>query len=196
MFAFRPLKVWRVNQPFGANRVCVDLATGSHYVDCDGSNPPNGYKSVYGAKGHEGLDLYAPRWTPFYFCLGGVVIEKVQDDRRGWGVGVLHSVGTGMFRRYYKSRYWHLCGIDVDLGEIVKTGDFGGYCDNTGISTDDHLHFEIGTCDATGGNYVPINPETVIFPTFALDAKSILARMREQLALMMDRLADITRYGK
>lgn len=191
-FAFRPLKEWRINQKFGANQVCVDNATSSKYIACDGANPPSGYRSVYGPKGHQGLDLLAPRWTRFYFCLGGTVIRKVMDDRNGWGVVVLHKVGA----QYYLSKYWHLIGIDVESGDRVTTGDFGGYCDNTGISTADHLHFEIGTCDQNGDNYVPIDPETALFPTFALDAKSVLARVREQLAIIADRLADLARYGK
>lgn len=191
-FAFRPLKIWRVNQRFGENKACVDTLTNSKYITCDGNNPPEGYRSVYGSKGHEGLDLYAPRWTPFYFCLGGRVIEKVIDIKRGWGVGVLHNVNG----KFYKSRYWHLTAIDVDIDDVVTTGDFGGYCDNTGVSSGDHLHFEIGTCDSAGNNYEPIDPEEVLFPTFALDAKSVLAQVREKLAKIADALADLARYGK
>ena len=90
-FAFRPLENWQITQQFGENKVCVDNLTNSNYIWCDGSNPPEGYKSVYGPGGHTGLDLIAPTWTPFYFCYDGVVIEKVVDLRRGLGVGVLHQ---------------------------------------------------------------------------------------------------------
>ena len=178
-----------MNQRFGANQVCVDVLTNSKYIGCDGTNPPEGYRSVYGARGHEGLDLYAPTWTPLYACERGVVIEKVVDIKRGLGVGILHPVGDG----YYRSRYWHLVAIDVDLGDKVEVGDFLGYCDNTGISTSSHLHFEIGTCDAQGNNYVPQDPELFLFPTFALDAKNVFARIREQLAIITDKLADLLR---
>lgn len=188
-FAFRPLQKWSINQGFGANRVCTDIATSSKYINCDGNNPPEGYRSVYGAKGHEGLDLYAPSWTPFYFCYDGRVIEKVQDERRGWGVGVLHYEN----KQFYKSRYWHLCAIDVDLNEEVKMGDFGGYCDNTGVSSGSHLHFEIGTCDMFGNNYQPIDPETVLYPTFAVDAKTTIAKIRERIAIILDLLSDFAR---
>lgn len=190
--AFRPLKAWIVNQKFGANQVCVDILTGNNYIACDGNNPPTGYRSVYGANGHEGLDLMAPTWTPLYAALGGRVIEKVVDLRRGLGIGILHSVGDA----FYKSRYWHLISIDVDLDERLTTGDFLGYCDNTGVSTAPHLHFEFGTCDSAGNNYVPRDPEQYLFPTFALDAKNVLARLREQLAIIADKLADLARYGK
>jgi murein DD-endopeptidase MepM/ murein hydrolase activator NlpD len=189
-FAFRPLKVWVINQKFGENNVCVDNATSSHVIGCDGKNPPEGYRSVYGPNGHLGLDLGAPRWTPFYFCYDGKVIEKQVNVQRGLGVGVLHNPEPGV---YFLSRYWHLIGMDVDMGEEVKLGDFGGYCDNTGYSSGDHLHFEIGTCDSVGGNYVPIDPLTVLYPTFALDAKGIIAKIREQIAAISDKIADLLR---
>lgn len=189
-FAFRPLKFWHINQYFGENKACVDIATGRTTITCDGLNPPEGYRSLYGDKGHEALDLQALTWTPFYFCYEGVIDEKVVDEKRGLGVGVRHEPWPGVF---YRSRYWHLIAIDVDIGQKVSMGDFGGYCDNTGYSSGSHMHFEIGTCNADSSNYVPIDPQTVIYPTFALDAKTTIGKIKEQIAIILDKLSDLVR---
>lgn len=188
-FGFRPLQLWNVTQKFGENRACIDIATGKHVISCDGHNPPPGYKSLYGSTGHRALDLEARRWTPIYNIYDGTVVEKLTSDIQGWGVGVLHDVDGTL----YLSRYWHLIAIDVDLGEKVFLGDFLGYADNTGWSAGDHLHFEIGTCNADLSNYVRLDPEDFLYPTFALHAKSLVAKIREGIASIADKLADIMR---
>ena len=188
-FGFRPLKNWQITQFFGENKACIDVATGKKVISCDGNNPPPGYKSLYGSHGHRALDLIAPRWTPIYSIYDGVVAEKLTSEVQGWGVGILHNVdGTN-----YLSRYWHLCAIDVDMGEKVSLGDFLGYADNTGWSAGDHLHFEIGSCNADLSNYKHLDPEQLLFPTFALDAKTRIAYIREQIATIADKLADLAR---
>lgn len=188
-FAFRPLKEWIVTQKYGANQVCIDNLTNSKIISCDGNNPPPGYRSVYGPNGHQALDLRAPEWTRLYVCLGGRVLNTVNDSARGLGVDVLHNVGGS----WYKSRYAHMNALDVSVDDQLTTGDLLGYTGNTGISTQSHLHFEIGTCDSAGNNYIPKDPEQFLYPTFALDAKTVLARVKEQLAIILNYLADKSR---
>lgn len=188
-FLFRPVFPFAVGQHFGENGACVDDATGSKVIACDGNNPPEGYHSVYGPLGHTGIDIPCQRWTPVYAAADGRVVLKETIPQRGLGIGLLHFED----KKYYITKYWHLAAMDVDVGEQVKLGDFIGYADNTGWSSGDHLHFELGESDMTGTTYTPIDPEPFMYPTFALTAKTAIPKIREQLALIADKLADYMR---
>ena len=196
-FLAQPVSPWIVNQRFGDNKACVSLYDGKTVINCDGNNPPTGYKSVYSMmKGHSGIDVHASRWQPVYAACDGTVIEKETELARGLGVGILHHA----YGKHYKTRYWHLIAIDVDLGDTVETGDLIGYADNTGYSSSDHLHFELKETDAKGntinndnGYFGAIDPEPYMLPIFALTAKSVFGRIREQLAQIADDHADIIR---
>lgn len=188
-FLFRPIHPFVVGQVFGANTVCVDLATGSKFISCDGYNPPEGYRSVYTSKGHTGIDLPSHRWNKVYAAYDGIVHGINTNEKTGLGVIIKHFVDG----EHYMTKYWHLAAMDVDLGQKVGVGDFIGYADNTGWSSGDHLHFELGKVNHLGGNYEPIDPLPYMYPTFALDAKGIIARIREQIATISDKLADLLR---
>lgn len=169
-----PISPVRISQHFGENKACVDVATGKKTITCDGLNPPPGYKSVYSMmKGHNGFDLHALRWQDCYAAREGVVIEKETELSRGLGLGILHGPYEG---KYYKTRYWHLIGMEVDVGDRVWTGQLIGYCDNTGYSSGDHLHFEIKECDRFGntlnndnGFFGAIDPQPLMFDTPAVE---------------------------
>ena len=184
-----PCSQRNISQLFGENRACVDIATGSRYITCDGHKPPSGYKSVYGPQGHTGVDIPMPRWTNLYAMREGVVVEKVVDLARGLGLGILHGPYEG---KYYVSRYWHLAALDVDLNEKVHTGSFLGYADNTGASSGDHLHLELWESDSVGNHVKPIDPLPLLFPTDAIKV-SLLREAVEKLALVVDKLADLIR---
>lgn len=188
-FLFQPITPFVVGQKFGQNTVCMDIATGTKFISCDGKNPPLGYRSVYTEKGHTGIDLPSLRWNPVYAAYDGVVVQKNTDEKTGLGVALKHFVDG----KYYITKYWHLAAIDVDMGESVKLGDFLGYADNTGWSSGDHLHFEVGTCNQFMGEYTQVDPEPLLYPTFALSAKNKISWIREQLALIADKLADLAR---
>jgi murein DD-endopeptidase MepM/ murein hydrolase activator NlpD len=188
-FLFQPISPFTIVQKFGEQMACVDKATYSKVIACDGNNPPPGYESLYGPKGHPGLDIPSKRWNPVYAAADGIVRKKITDPQRGLSIGIVHFEGG----KYYMTRYLHLAAIDVDLGEEVKMGDFIGYADNTGYSSGDHLHFELGTCNQHGDLYETIDPLPHMYPTFALTAKTKIKWIREQLALIADKLADYAR---
>lgn len=188
-FLFQPVKPFYLSQSFGENRACIDIATGTKVITCDGNNPPEGYRSLYGSGGHSGLDIPCPRWTPVYAAADGIVKRKETEPVKGLSVGLVHFEGG----KYYMTRYLHLAAIDVDLEERVQMGDFIGYADNTGYSSGDHLHFELGTCGPQGDSYVQIDPIPYLYPTHALEAKTKIKWIREQIALISDKLADLLR---
>lgn len=97
---YRPVSPWRITQYFGENKTCVDNASGTKTISCDGLNPPEGYRSAYSQmKGHNALDLQAYRWQPVYAAREGVVRR---DYPRLWRTG------------NFKTRYWHFISLQVE----------------------------------------------------------------------------------
>jgi len=43
----------------------------------------------------------------------------------------------------------------LPVGRLVKSGDLLGYCNNTGVSTGAHLHFEVREASASGETLDP-----------------------------------------
>ena len=180
-----------MNQPFGANTACINLTT-RRIISCNGHNPPPGHKSVYSMmKGHNGIDAFALGWQRCYAAAVGVVVEKQTEPERGLGIGILHQHEG----RFYKTRYWHLAAIDVDINEEVSAGQLVGYCDNTGYSSGNHLHFELKEVDQLGetlnrdnGYLGAIDPAPFMFDTPAF--KTGVARMAiETTSAVLDSIA-------
>lgn len=191
--------IWpiHINQHFGENKICIDIATNKNVIGCDGKNPPPGYQSVYSMmQGHNGLDLMARGWQNCYAAREGTVIEKETEPERGLGIGILHGP---YFGRYFKTRYWHLAGIEVNIGDKVRTGELIGFCDNTGYSSGNHLHFEVKETDALGntinhdnGYFGAINPYPMMFDEFALQVYALRLYV-EKLAQLVDKLSAFLR---
>lgn len=196
-FLFQPVTPFQITQAFGENKACVDLQTGKKTIYCDGLNPPTGYKSVYSMmKGHNGLDLKALRWQRVHAACEGTVVEVSVDLARGLGVSILHH-NEG---KHYVSRYWHLIAMDVHEGDFVGLGQLLGYADSTGYSSGDHLHFELKETDAKGntintdnGYFGAIDPLPFMYPTYAPTAMTTIKRIRETLAILTDKVADLLR---
>jgi len=89
-------------------------------------------------KMHTGVDWAAPRGTPILAAGNGVV------EKAGWAGGygrqtiVRHANG-------YQSSYNHQSGIaaGVKPGARVRQGQVIGYVGSTGLSTGNHLHYEL-----------------------------------------------------
>jgi murein DD-endopeptidase MepM/ murein hydrolase activator NlpD len=88
-------------------------------------------------RGHDGIDYRADVGTPVRSAADGRVIEVTGGWGGGFGISVLVSHGGGL-----QTRYAHLSGIDVSVGESVSQGEQVGRSGNTGFSTGPHLHFE------------------------------------------------------
>lgn len=88
-------------------------------------------------KFHEGLDFTAPEGTEIY-ATGAGEIEVVESSMRGYGNKIIINHGFG-----FKTLYAHLSKFNVKKGQKVKRGDVIGYVGSTGLSTADHLHYEV-----------------------------------------------------
>lgn len=98
---------------------------------------------------HSGVDLAGWKCNGWkVLALGsGRVVKSGWESGYGYSVVVGHDVdGQQIFTRYAhlmkKSR--------LVVGTLVKTGDQVGLCNNSGISTGAHLHFEVREDSASG----------------------------------------------
>jgi hypothetical protein len=91
-----------------------------------------------GTRGHEGVDIFAPRGTPVAAVTDGVA--QVSTNNLGGNVVWLRE---GRARRTFY--YAHLDGWAIEGTVRVRAGDVLGYVGNTGNArtTAPHLHFGI-----------------------------------------------------
>lgn len=125
----QPLKVMRINQPFGVDWTGVNL-----------------YRRL-GLKAHNGLDLRAPTGTEVFACMDGIAAVEIsappgtpiEGYNSGYGVNIrIRSKALGL-----EAVYGHLQATLVNDREPVKAGQLIAKADNTGISSGSHLHFGI-----------------------------------------------------
>ena len=91
---------------------------------------------------HDGVDMSAPRGTPIYAVLDGIV-EVVSNNGPGFR-------GYG---RVIVSLYSHNSANYVKVGQRVKQGDKIAAVGRTGRATGNHLHFELRNAKGT-----PLDP--------------------------------------
>lgn len=92
--------------------------------------------------GHEGVDLAAAKGTPVYAAGDGVVTAAGWNGGYGRQVRLSHTNG-------YETSYSHMSriadgmtqGVEVEQGQII------GYVGTTGLSTGNHLHYEMTVND-------------------------------------------------
>ncbi len=93
-----------------------------------------------GGRGHQGQDIFAPRWTPIRSATEGIVFEISDRFLGGRGVMILGPAGT----RYF---YTHLEAYAEGLreGMWVTVDTLIGYVGNDGnaATTPTHLHFAV-----------------------------------------------------
>ncbi|MCL2480395.1 MAG: M23 family metallopeptidase [Spirochaetaceae bacterium] len=124
------------------------------------SHPVEGYNHM-----HRGLDFAAPKNTPIIASGSGTV------ELAGWNGGY----GNCIIIRHaneYKTLYAHMNGYanGVKKGKYVKQGEIIGYVGTTGVSTGNHLHYEI----IFRGQQ--INPSTIRTPSEKKLSKEELSR--------------------
>lgn len=92
---------------------------------------PNGHTYL-----HTGIDLRASAGTPIFASAKGVV--KLAEHQIVPGNVVVVDHGGGVY-----SRYMHLNGFNVRVGETVEMGQVIGTVGATGRVEGPHLHFEV-----------------------------------------------------
>lgn len=182
---YQPVKPWRLSQKFGENRACVLIADGVTTIECDGNNPPKGYKSLYGKRGHEAIDIPTKHGQPVYASCDGSVAAIDTDPRTGLDVKIEWMENGIKYRLVYE----HLLGYQVKLGDKIRLGQVIGWADNTGWSSGDHLHFQLYKWDK---KWVSVDPMLYMFPKFAGD----FATLPEKIATGLDAVVDKLRQPK
>jgi len=94
---------------------------------------------------HEGIDFAAPEGTPVYAPAAGWVVLAEELTVRGKGVLIDHGWGV-------VSGYFHLSRIEVMASQEVEPGDLIARVGSSGLSTGNHLHWEIRV------RSVPVDP--------------------------------------
>ena len=97
-----------------------------------------GYRNIFGYKEfHTGIDIPAPRNTNIIASNSGFVTTATYSQS-GYGNRVIIDHGGG-----YKTLYAHCNSLNVKVGDFVAQGDVIAFVGTTGLSTGNHLHFEI-----------------------------------------------------
>ena len=94
---------------------------------------------------HPGLDISADRGTPVRATADGTVGSAGYNGAYGNSILITHGFGI-------ETRFGHLSGYAVSVGQQIRRGDVIGYVGSTGRATAAHLHYEILV------NGSPINP--------------------------------------
>jgi murein DD-endopeptidase MepM/ murein hydrolase activator NlpD len=98
-----------------------------------------GRRNPFGGRGyefHEGLDIDAGYGAPVQVAATGRVV--IAGWQRGYGYVIYVDHGAGL-----STRYGHLSGIGVSVGQFVTRGQTIGLVGSTGRSTGPHLHYEV-----------------------------------------------------
>ena len=88
-------------------------------------------------RGHEGVDLRAPRGTPIYAAEAGRVIHA------GGGLGDYGKVVIIKHVGRYSTVYAHEDSLRVSKGQFVEKGELIGTIGTSGNASGPHLHFEV-----------------------------------------------------
>lgn len=190
---YQPIAPFFINQHFGDNKACVSLDGTNNFITCDGNNPPPGYKSLYGERGHLGLDLRTYHGQPVFAAQTGRVYFIDANPQSGLDVRIESEEAGLKFRHIYE----HLLGYQPRVGDEVQVGQVIGWADNTGWSSGDHLHFQVETF--VGGIWTPVDPLMLMEPIFApkiLAIEQPLKSLKEKVALLAESISDYLRKNK
>ncbi len=89
----------------------------------------------HGSHFHKGNDWYCPVGTPIRACAAGTVIRASWYNGYGNCIDIRHANGV-------VTRYAHLSGYNVRVGQQVGQGATIGYSGATGNVTGPHIHLE------------------------------------------------------
>jgi murein DD-endopeptidase MepM/ murein hydrolase activator NlpD len=85
---------------------------------------------------HEGQDFPAPAGTPIHAAGNGLVVHS--GWKRGYGYTIIIDHGNGL-----ATLYGHCSALLVGVGETINRGQVIARVGTTGLSTGNHLHFEV-----------------------------------------------------
>lgn len=100
---------------------------------------------------HKGIDIGAPKGTPIKAAASGTVVHS-GNKNDGYGNYIILSHGNGV-----QTYYAHCSQLLVSKGENVNQGQVIAKVGSTGISTGNHLHFEVRI------NGVAQNPQNYVY---------------------------------
>jgi murein DD-endopeptidase MepM/ murein hydrolase activator NlpD len=103
---------------------------------------------------HRGVDINGPVGTPIYASNAGVVVSAGWHYSWGYNIVIEHPDGLS-------TRYAHLSSMAVEVGQVLKQGQYIGGMGSTGNSTGSHLHLEFMYNNGSLLNpldYVPLPP--------------------------------------
>ena len=121
------------SRPSGASNSGQNVSS-SYYI-----NPVPGGIITQGIHGYNAVDIAAAYGTPILASAAGRVITSREG---GWNGGygnyvvISHSNGS-------QTLYSHNTRNTVYVGQYVQQGEVIGYMGSTGLSTGNHLHFEV-----------------------------------------------------
>src|SRR5260370_12701238 len=84
---------------------------------------------------HQGIDISTEKGQPVYATADGTIESAAYTGDYGNMIVVQHGFGL-------TTRYGHLSGYAVKVGQSVQRGQVIGYVGSTGRSTGAHLHYE------------------------------------------------------
>jgi murein DD-endopeptidase MepM/ murein hydrolase activator NlpD len=85
---------------------------------------------------HKGLDIVAMLGTAVRAPADGIVTRARREPDYGQAIYISHGNGI-------TTRYAHLQGFNVRVGQEIRRGDVIGFVGNTGRSLGYHLHYEV-----------------------------------------------------
>jgi murein DD-endopeptidase MepM/ murein hydrolase activator NlpD len=94
---------------------------------------------------HTGVDISTNYGQAVIAPADGVVVFAGEEG--GYGRLIILEHGHGI-----STRYGHLAGFAIAVGQSVRRGDVIGYVGRSGRATGPHLHYEVRIQD------VPVNP--------------------------------------
>lgn len=100
---------------------------------------------------HKGIDIGAPKGTPIKAAASGTVVHS-GNKNDGYGNYIILSHGNGV-----QTYYAHCSQLLVSKGQSVEQGQVIAKVGSTGISTGNHLHFEVRI------NGVAQNPQNYVY---------------------------------
>lgn len=87
---------------------------------------------------HRGIDYRGEKGAPVIVTADGVVEYAGYHKSSGYGNYIIVSHANG-----FKTHYGHLSRLDVKTGEFVEQGQVIGGIGSTGVSSGNHLHYEV-----------------------------------------------------